>query len=178
MKRSGMKLVGVMILLVVFSVPVCAASKVKVGVIDTKRVIRDARAARAARADIYEEIREKQAMFSEKQADVMSLSVELRKQQAALDQETYRQKSDDLEKQMKELSRLKEDLESELNEKNVELTRKILQEVWEIVNQYRRDEGYTLIFEADKVVSADEETDITEAIIQIYDARYEKEKQE
>ncbi|MDY6905451.1 MAG: OmpH family outer membrane protein [Thermodesulfobacteriota bacterium] len=174
MKQFSMKLVGLMILLIVLSVPAGAASKVKLGLIDTKRVIRDAQAAKDARSNIYKEIKEKQAMFSEKQADVMTLSVELRKQQATLDVETYRKKSDALERQMKELSRLKEDLEEELNEQNMELTRKILQEVWEIVNQYRQDEGYTMIFEADKVVAADEETDITDAIIKIYDGQYKK----
>lgn len=178
MKHLGVKLVGLTILLVFLMVPVCSAARVQVGLIDTKRVIRDAKAARDARDDIFKEIKEKQAMFSENKADVMSLSVELRKQKDTLDAETFREKSDALEKQLKELSRLKEDLEEELNEKNIELTQKILQEVWQIVNQYRKDEGYTVIFEADKVVSADEEIDITGEIIRIYDAQHEKSKSE
>ncbi|MDY6822751.1 MAG: OmpH family outer membrane protein [Thermodesulfobacteriota bacterium] len=174
MRHVRGKAFGLTILLVLLSVSVGSAARVKVGLIDTKRVIRDAKAAKDARDDIFKDIKEKQAVFSEKKAAVMSLSVELRKQKETLDAETYREKSDALEKQLKELGRLKEDLEEELKEKNVELTQKILQEVWQIVNEYRKDENYTVIFEADKVVSADEDIDITGEIIEIYDEQYKK----
>ena len=177
MRKYGTIIVSVAVMSIFLVASVGSAASVKIGLVDTKRVIEEARAAQAARTAIYKDIKDKQAVFSEKQADVMALSVELRKQKETLDAVTFAEKSDALEKELNNLSRLKEDLEDELNEKNVALTRKILQEVWKIVKDFRKDNNYTFIMEADKVVSADEKVDITDDIIRVYDKMYKNKVQ-
>jgi Skp family chaperone for outer membrane proteins len=62
-------------------------------------------------------------------------------------------------------------LEEELNRKNVELTQRILEEVGEIINEFRKKNKFSLILETKTVVSHDEGIDITKDIIKLYDAR-------
>ncbi len=73
--------------------------------------------------------------------------------------------------EVKELKYLRSDLEEELKKKDAELTQKLIGELREIVRAFSKKENYTLIMERSAVVAADDAIDITDKIIQIYDAQ-------
>jgi Skp family chaperone for outer membrane proteins len=62
-------------------------------------------------------------------------------------------------------------LEEELNKKNVELTQKILKEVGELVCEDFEKKNYSVILEKKSVVISDDDLDITDEIIRLYDMR-------
>ena len=51
----------------------------------------------------------------------------------------------------------------------MELRRKILQDVLEIVKEYRKKEKYTIVMEKQSIVDSDDAIDITDKIIRLYD---------
>ena len=71
--------------------------------------------------------------------------------------------------QVKELRCLKADLEEELKRKDAELTRKLLTEIRDVVEEYRKKNKITVIFEKRSVVAFDGAIDITDKIIKLYD---------
>jgi Skp family chaperone for outer membrane proteins len=77
----------------------------------------------------------------------------------------------ELARDLKELRRLKADLEEELNLKNRESTARILEEVAEVISEFRKEEGYTFILEKKSVVTADPAIDVTDDIIRLYDKK-------
>ena len=56
-----------------------------------------------------------------------------------------------------------------MKKKDMELRRKILQEVLEIIKEYRKKEKYTIVMEKQSIVDSDDAIDITDKIIRLYD---------
>ena len=151
----------------------CVAASLKIGIIDTQEVVKKSKAAKDARDLLLKDLAEKQALYQQKQKDVVKINEELRKNEN-LDESARREKSDRLAQELKNLKRLKVDLEEELNKRNVQLTQKILKEILEIVQEFSRAKKYTIIMETKSVVTFDQAIDITGEIIKIYDTKKKK----
>lgn len=147
------------------------AASVKIGVIDTQQVLRDSKAAKHARDILLEDLKEKRGLFNRKQDEVRLLEEELKVKGEKMEETERREKTDLLSKEIKNLQRLKTDLEEELNKKNVELTQKILEDVGEIIKDFKKKEKFTLILEKKTVVTHDDGIDITGDIIKLYDSK-------
>jgi Skp family chaperone for outer membrane proteins len=65
---------------------------------------------------------------------------------------------------------MKNDMEADLKARDNELSKKLLTAIGEIVDTYFQKEKFTLILERNAVVSFDKTIDITDKIIQLYDA--------
>ncbi len=159
-------LVGIMILL-----PLAAASaaRIKIGLIDAQKIMRESRAAKKARAAFIKDVEAKRAVLRAKQEEVRALEEELKREGKKMSPSARKQKGEKLQKEIKELKRLGSDLEEELKRKDVELTQKLLREIVGIVKEFSKKEKYTVILEKKSVVAADEAIDITDKIIRLYD---------
>ncbi|NVL90022.1 MAG: OmpH family outer membrane protein [Desulfobacterales bacterium] len=159
-------LVGIMILL-----PLSAASatEVKIGVIDTRKIMQESKAAKKARAGFLKDLEAKRTVLKKKQKKIQAMEEKLKKKGKKMSASDRQKKAEKLEKEIKELRRLKSDLEEELKKKDVELTRKLLREIGGIVKEFSQKEEYTVILERKSVVAADKAIDITDKIIRLYD---------
>ena len=156
--------------IIIFMPLTCAfAAKVKIGVIDTQKIMRESRAAKRARAIFFKDLEAKRAVFRAKQEEARALEAELKREGKKMSPSASKEKADRLGREIKELRRLKSDLEEELKKKDRELTRKLIREIREIVKEFSKKEKYTVILEKKSVVVADEAIDITDKIIRLYD---------
>jgi len=146
------------------------AEKVKIGLIDAQKIMQESKAAKRAQAVFFKDREAKMAILMGRQEEVRSLEEELKKDGRNMSPSVRKEKTDQLAHQIKELRRLKSDLEEELKKKNTELKEKLLQEIREIVEEFVKKEKYTVILEKRWVVAADEAIDITDKIIRLYDA--------
>jgi outer membrane protein len=153
-----------------FSSFVCAAG-VKIGLIDTQRILQESKAAQSAREAIVQDLKEKQAVYQGKEREILNLRQEYAREKANLSTDEARDRQLELARSVKELRRLKADLEEELNRKNREWTAQILKDVAEIVSDFRSEEDYTFILEKKNVVTADPAIDVTDSIIRLYDRK-------
>ena len=142
------------------------AADVKIGMIDVQKIMRDSKAAKSARDVLMKDLDTKKAQFKVREDDVRKLEEDLKTAPPAARQE----KAERLEKEVKELGRLKSDLEDSFKKKDAEIGRKLLKEINDIVKDFSKKEKYTVILERRYVVSADEAVDITDKIIRLYDA--------
>jgi len=170
--RKKLAIMGVLLMAIAISSSDCTqAADVKIGVIDTQEVLKESKAAKKARTLLMDELNEKRSVFSKKQDEVRLLEEEIKIKGDGMTESQRREKNDQLGREVKNLQRLKTDLEEELNKKNVDLTQKILQEVSDVIKEFMKKEKYTLILEKKSVVSSDEAIDITEKILRLYDAK-------
>lgn len=151
-----------------FSSFVCAAD-VKVGMIDTQRILQESKAAQDAREAIVQDLKEKQAVYQGKEREILAMREAYAQQKADLSPEEAKDRQLELAKSVKELRRLKADLEEELNRKNREWTAQILKDVAKVVSDFRSEEDFTFILEKKNVVTADPAIDVTDRIIRLYD---------
>ena len=145
--------------------------KIKLGIIDTAKIMRESKAAKNAQAIFLKDLETKRSILAAKDKEVRLLEEELKNPDTKLSSEERNSKNDKLAQEVKELGRLKSDLEEELKKKDAELTRKLIGEIREVVNTFYKKENYTLILEKSAVVASDDAIDITDRIIQLYDGQ-------
>jgi len=143
---------------------------VKVGVIDMKRIMRESKAAKSAQAVFRRDLDAKRAVLVAKQKEIQVMEEELKGADLKLDDDSRRQKTEKMTREIRELKLLTTDMEAELKKKDVELTQNIVGEVIKVVNAYAKKESITLVLERSAVVALDEAVDITNTVIQLYDA--------
>ena len=180
MKKLAVWSAALICLLMVLPVMVTAAPKetvakkdagIKLGVIDTAKIMRESKAARNVQAIFLKDLEAKRGILAAKEKEIRQMEEELKKPEKKLSDETRREKTDKLAKEIKELKRLGSDQEEELKKKDAELAQKLIGELREVVNAFSKKENYTLILEKSAVVASDDAIDITDKIIQIYDGQ-------
>jgi outer membrane protein len=146
------------------------AADIKIGVIDTERILAESRAARETQALFAKEIEENRNLLLGKQKEVEALQEELNTQRLDMTPAVLSEKQDKLSRVVKEYNRMKNDIEEDLKNRDNELSRGLLTDIREIVSKYSKEEKFTLILEKNSVVTFDDAIDITNKIIQLYDA--------
>ena len=144
---------------------------IKLGIIDTAKIMRESKAAKNAQAIFLKDLEAKRGILAAKEKEVRQLEEELKNPETRLSLEERSTKNDKMAKEVRELTRLKSDLEEELKKKDVELTRKLIGEIGEVVKTFYKKENYTLILEKNAVVASDDAIDITDRIILLYDGQ-------
>jgi len=162
---------GIVMGFLLAAMPVMAATApVKLGVIDTQKILRESKAAKAAQSVFMKDLEAKRAVYQAKEKEIKDLDQELKNQNIKLSVEIRKEKTEKLAQEVKELKRLGADMEEDLKKKEVELTRRLLTEIAQIVQTFSKKEHYTVIFEKSSVIVADDAIDVTDRIIKLYDA--------
>jgi outer membrane protein len=163
-------LAGFYVCLMVLFVGSVYAADVKIGVIDTNKILSDSKAAKNAKIAFNKEVETKQTSYAAKQKEVQTMQEELSSKGKDMTPAVYSEKTSKYTTASKELTRLKSEIESELKAKDSELSRKLLSEISAVVTDLRKKENYTLILEKNYLAAYDSAIDITDKVIQLYDA--------
>jgi outer membrane protein len=166
-KLTPLLLLSAIFMLVSFSVQ---AAEVKIGIIDTQKIMAQSKKTIELRNSFFREIEGKRNEFVEKQRDAQELEEELRTSGNDMTSQVRLEKTDLLSKKAKELQRMKEDIEFEAKLKDEELSRKFVRDIGQIVRDFQKNENYTVIFEKNNLAAFDDAIDITDKIIEIYDS--------
>jgi outer membrane protein len=145
------------------------AADVKIGVIDTQKIMRESKAAQSARATFLKDVEARRNTLNGKQKEIQTLQEEIKSKGKDMAESVRKEKNEKLGQEIREFNRLKSDFEEELKKKDAELTQKLLKEIHEVVNEYRKKEKYAIIHDKQTLVSYDEAIDITDKIIKLYD---------
>lgn len=150
----------------------------RIAFVDVQRVLARSAAGVAAREQLE---REKAAM--QKQVDGHRLEVEklrddLEKKGQLLSAEARRDKQEALERKVRDVRRLVDDLQKELQRKEQELLAKVLNDVSGVVQKVGKERGYTMIVEkrGGAVVYGAAEADLTDEIVRAFDDDSKKAK--
>lgn len=150
-----------------------AMEDVRIGYVDLQRAIFSSNAGKEARRALDERTDKLKKDFERKQEDLKAAQAEFVKQSAVLSADARTEKERELQRRLRELERLKQDSEDELNRRDAELSKRILGEVREVVKQIGGKGNYTLILErnAAGVLYAASGVDLTEEVIKAYNAQ-------
>jgi outer membrane protein len=97
----------------------------------------------------------------------------LDKELKGLDQKSsaWNEKRDKLAKEFKELKTMENEMNNELQKKDVDLTKKIFTDVQQILNKLVKSENYSLILDKKAVLAGKDGFEITDKVIKIYDSQ-------
>ncbi len=168
---SALFLIGVSLLCAAPSVR--AADTLKIGVFDLQRVLAESKTIDSYRKQLAKNADAKNSLFSEKQNALRQSNEKLQKDGPRLQSGERKALEEKLQRDIKELQRMKEDMELELKKADRELSEKSLKAINLMVDQIYEKESYSIIFEksAAGVVKFRNTMDITDKVIKAYDTK-------
>lgn len=165
-------LVAVVITLGSFVPSVLGAEVTKIGVLDFQRVIDTSNVGKRSAFKMKNQSKEMEQTLKNKDAELEEVRKFLEQKAMVLSRDAREEKQRELRIKGDDLEALKKRYVEELRETNTELSNKIKVEVFDIVDEIGKKDGYTLILErrTSGVVFATESMDITDKVIEAYNA--------
>ena len=165
--------VGMVILLGAWLVGSGWADELKIGSVDIQKAVNECQAGKEAKKKIMAEVEKFQRQVGDKQKELQALKESLEKQAPMLTAEARSTKEKDYQNKLKEFQRWGEDTQNELNQKRMEMERKIAVDLFKVVQKIGADDNYTLILEKNEniVLFANKSTDLTDRAIRAYDGQ-------
>jgi outer membrane protein len=154
------------------------AAATRVVYVDVQKVLVRSVAGVAAREQLEREKATMQKDVDNRRSEVEKLREELEKKGLVLSADAKREKEETYQRKVRDLRRLAEDLEKELQRKEQKLTQGILQELTALIERVGKERSFLLILERRSagVIYGDADADITEDIIRVYDQEKGREK--
>lgn len=178
MRERKLRVAGWGLLVWLAAVGTAHGAATRLGYVDVQRVLLRSSAGVAARDELEKEKAGMQRQVDSKRDEVEKLRDEVAKKGLLLSPEARKEKEDTIERKIRDLRRLAEDLEKELARKEQGITQKLLQEISGLVERYGKEKAFLVIFEkrGAGVIYGDAEADVTEEIIKLYDQEKTKKK--
>ncbi|HEY5673722.1 MAG TPA: OmpH family outer membrane protein [Malonomonas sp.] len=164
------KIIVSMIALMLLAVP--ALAETKIAYVDLQKALNLSKTGVEAKQQIGVQVKKYEGEFKAKQDELMKLKEELEKQAVLLSDAAKAQKEREFQQNVKELQRFQKDIKEELQQRDAELTKRILNELFEILQTIGKNGSYTMILEKNEgaVIFADANIDLTDELIKAYDA--------
>lgn len=148
------------------------AAEIKVGVVDMQRALNECDAGKKAKDQVKAKFEKAQDELKRQKESLERSRAEFEKKATVLKDEEARSREKDLEGRTLEFKRKYEDFQRDLQRTDRELTAGIVEGLYEVVQEYGREKGYTMVLEAQsaQVVYSSKEIDITDEIVSRYNA--------
>ncbi len=147
------------------------AAEVKIGVIDTQKILSQSVKITKARADFTKEIEARRQELIKRQNAAQEILNELNTKGSTMTEQVRRDKAETLRKEERDLNRMKEEIEVEMQDKDTELGRKFLTAIRTTAQEYLEKEKLSIIVEKGSLVASDKAIDVTDQIIKLYDSK-------
>ncbi len=148
-----------------------AADGAKIGYVDLQKVLNLSAAGKAAKEQLSEKVKKYQDEINKKQDELKKLKDVLEKQGSLLSEKAKSEKEKDYQQGLKEFQRMTKDAQDDLQAKDEELTRRILGDIEKVVQDYGKQNNFSIIFVRNEgMIYADEKSDLTDTILKKFDA--------
>jgi outer membrane protein len=148
-----------------------AQAAVRIAIVDLQEVLNKSQKGLAIKQKLDQERATRQKDLDAKQQEIMKLKAEFEKQAPLLSDQAKREKSEAIERKTRDAVRVAEDTNRDFEKRVREAEVQTGREILGVVQEYGRDQGYTLILERSMVVFGAPAVDITPEIIKRYDAK-------
>ena len=147
-----------------------AAQTVKLGYLDSDKVVKAYAGYKDAEAQFEKQKDAWKAELDKRQRDLKAMEEDLRAQQLMLSEAKRKEKTEQLEARSRELEKYYQDVfgpDGEAARKNDELLRPILEKVNAVIREFGAAENYTMLFDASSagLLYAPQSMDVTQKII-------------
>lgn len=168
-----------LLLLALMTVLTCGVSygaDLKIAYLDMQRTLNTSEAGMAAKAQLQEKLKKYQEQVNIKQDELQKLKNDLEKQGITLNEAARAAKEKDYQQKLKDFQRFTKDAEEDLQARDGEFTKKILESLEKIVQEYGKKNGYAMIFDARAagLLYADQKVDLTDEILKVLNATQHK----
>jgi len=148
-----------------------AAQALKVGVVDVQQVLNQSQRGQGLKQKLDQERSGRQKELDAKQNELAKLQAEFEKQAPVLSEPAKRERSENLQKKVRDVRRLAEDANRELEKRVREAEMDVTREIFVVIQEYGKDQGYSLVLERSSIIYSASAVDMTAEIIKRFDSK-------
>lgn len=147
----------------------------KLGYIDMQKALNLSESGKEAKEQLAAKVKKYQDEINIKQEELKKLKDDLEKQSVLLSDSARSAKEKDYQQKLKEFQRFTKDAQDELQAKDEEFTKRIIEELERVIQDYGRNNGFTIIFvKNESMIFADDKADLTEDVLKIFNTSRKK----
>jgi len=170
-----MKLLVQVLLAICITSSTVFAADIKMGYVEMQRALNSSEAGKEAKEQLAARLKNYQEQINVKQDELKRLKDDLEKQGMLLSDAARANKEKDYQQKLKEFQRFTKDAQDELQQRDEEFTRKILEGMEKVIQEYGRKHGYTFIFvRNENMLFVDEKADLTNEVLKLFNASRSK----
>ena len=156
--------------------PGASASNGRVAIVDIQRILARSVAGAAAREQLEKDKATMQRQLDGQKVELERMRDEIEKKGQLLSADARREKQDALERKVRDVRRLVDDLQAQLQKKEDALLQKVLQDVAGLIQRLGKEKGYAVVVERQRagVLYAAADADLTDDILKAYDDQTKK----
>ncbi len=172
MLRGGMAAATLTFVAIMFA-GAQAADSLRLATVDIQKILVESKAGKQARAKVEAERDLRQKEITSREEEIAKLQRELDKQASILSEAARKEKQEAIERKIRDLKRIYDDFNRELQKKEGEFIRDLLKDLSALIQGYGKQKGYTLILERGQsnIVFSADEIDLTKEILALFDAK-------
>lgn len=151
------------------------AEGMKLGYVDMQKALNLSDAGKEAKEQLAGKVKKYQDEINVKQEELKKLKDELEKQSVLLSETARGAKEKDYQQKLKEFQRFTKDAQDELQARDEEFTKKIIEELERVIQEYGRKNGYTFIFvRNESMIFVDDKADVSDEVLKLFNASRKK----
>jgi len=174
MKKNGLLVSMVFVILSLFLCGTCAFAAEKIGVIDMREIMVRSDAGKKAAEDFGKLYEKDKVMIQKREEEMRKLKEDLEKQRSVLKESALKEKEQAYQKKFRDYQLLVKDANEELQSRDQELSKKLLPDILKVINLIGDKEKYTLIIDIASMPVAyfAKENNMTQRVIEEFNKSY------
>ena len=154
------------------NVSLYGADVAKIGVVDFQRIFGTSIAGKQAKAEIQKQGKKMETNLKSKYTEIEEIKKKLEHEALVMSKEMREEKERELRIKINDFKSLQKRYESNMRDVEKKFVTRIKKELFELVQEIGKKEGYLLIIESVGVLYSPKTVDITDEIIQKYNADF------
>ena len=150
------------------------AGDIKIGVIDSQRILESSSYGKSAREEVQKKLEELTNDLKSREAEITELKEKVEREALVMSPEMREQKEREFRIKYGDLQAQQKKAKQEIGQLQMKLSGQIQRDVIKIVEGIGKKGGYTLILERGSLMYSDDTLDISDEVIEIYNKNYEK----
>ncbi len=151
-----------------------AADVAKIGVVDFQRIFKNSSAGKALQAELKSQFNKMQAELEKIKSEIEEIQKNIERQAAVMSKDVREEKKRELQIKIYDFKNLEKKYRSELRKNERIKLMKIQEKALIIAQEIGKKEGYLIIIDKSVALYVPETLDLTDKVIQEYNAVYKK----
>jgi len=149
------------------------ADSLKIGYVDLQRALNESTAGKSAKEKFKGQVDRLQGDLKKKKDALDAMKEQLEKKSSVMKDDQASDMEKNYQRQLRDFERAYKDSQGELQQKDNELTVQLLKELQGVIEQFGKENGYSIILEqsSSSVLYGAPELDLTDQIIARYNAK-------
>ena len=151
MKKNGLLISMVFVVMSFFLCGTCAFAAEKIGIIDMREIMVKSDAGKKAAEDFGKLYEKDKALIQKREAEMLKIKEDLEKQRSVLKESAMREKEAEYQKKFRDYQLLVKDANDELQRRDQELSKKLVPDILKVINVIGDKEKYSLIIDVGSI---------------------------